>query len=241
MTDQSENYRESPGEPQLAQTPMGSVPSGASLRKLMEAENLSERLVVAPLLEPSEQLRDDQASVDIRLGSQFVLTHASAYGDINEFPDKNDLGGLPNLRLLYRELYVPVGDSLVVHPHQFVLATSLEYVRLPRNLMALVLGRSTWGRLGLVVATAIGIHPYFAGTITLEIRNLGETPLRLYPGERIAQLFFYWVDIDPERPSKPGRYVASVDPFPRFKIFGPTHEKLRKIIDAYRDSTKPTE
>lgn len=221
--------------------PVGAtVPSGATLRSLLEMGDAPERLVVAPLLEPDEQLRDDQASVDIRLGCQFVLTQASAYGDIDEFPESEESTGLPNLLRLYHKLYVPVGDNLVIHPHEFVLATSLEYVRLPRNLMAFVVGRSTWGRLGLVVATAIGVHPLFAGTITLELRNLGETPLRLYPGERIAQLFFERVDEPEQETAAPGRYVASVDPLPRLKTWGPTHERLRKLVDTYRASVKST-
>ncbi len=255
VTDVGQNADEKSGKTQTSISVGASVLSGKSLRVLLEKRDPAQKLVVAPLLEPDEQLRDGQASIDIRLGSQFVLTQASAYGELDEYPTigevttkeetadevttKEETAGLPNLRRLYQELYVPIGDSLVVHPHQFVLATSFEYLRLPPNLMAFVVGRSTWGRLGLVVATAIGIHPLFAGTLTLEIRNLGETPLRLYPGERIAQLFFQWVDVDPEQASKPGRYVASVNPFPKFKVSGPTHTKLRKLVDAYRASMRP--
>lgn len=245
MTDVGQNADEKLGKTKPSISVGASVLSGKSLRVLLEKRDPAQKLVVAPLLEPDEQLRDDQASIDIRLGSQFVLTQASAYGELDEYPTvdevatKEETAGLPNLRRLYQELYVPIGDSLVVHPHQFVLATSFEYLRLPPNLMAFVVGRSTWGRLGLVIATAIGIHPLFAGTLTLEIRNLGETPLRLYPGERIAQLFFQWVDVDAEQASKPGRYVASVNPFPKFKVSGPTHTKLRKLVDAYRASMRP--
>ncbi|MGX9390543.1 dCTP deaminase domain-containing protein [Nitrobacteraceae bacterium UC4449_H16] len=49
----------------------------------------------------------------------------------------------------------------------------------------------TWGRLGMIVATAVGIHPGFAGSLTLELRNLGGAPITLYPGQTIAQLFFH--------------------------------------------------
>ena len=245
MPDVGKNADEKSGKTQPSTSVGASVLSGKSLRVLLEKKDLRQKLVVAPLLEPDEQLRDDQASIDIRLGSQFVLTQASAYGELDEYPKldefsaKDESASLPNLLRLYQELYIPIGDSLVVHPHQFVLATSFEYLRLPPNLMAFVVGRSTWGRLGLVVATAIGVHPLFAGTLTFEIRNLGESPLRLYPGERIAQLFFQWVDVDPEQASKPGRYVASVSPFPKLKVSGPTHTKLRKLVDDYRASMRP--
>lgn len=93
--------------------------------------------------------------------------------------------------------YVPLGGSLIIHPHQFILAAILEYIRLPPDLMSYVIGRSTSGRLGLIVATAVGIQPGFAGTLTLELRNLGETPPTLYPGQAIGQLFFHNVQYAP--------------------------------------------
>ena len=69
-----------------------------------------------------------------------------------------------------------------------VLASTLEYVRLPKSISAYVTSRSKWGRLGLVIATATAIHPGFTGTITLELVNHGNIPLVLYPGLAIAQL-----------------------------------------------------
>ncbi len=205
--------------------------SGAKLRQLMQDGDPVKRLVVAPMLEPDEQLRDEQASLDVRLGCRFVFTRASAYGEIDEFSADNSRGGALDIRRLYQERYVPFGSSLVIHPHQFVLTATLEYLRLPKNLMAYVVGRSTWGRLGLTVATAIGVHPLFAGTLTLEIRNLGETPLRLYPGQSIAQLFFHHVDIASDKVHSTGSYIASVDMFPRTMSSSRTHEKLKKLIE----------
>jgi dCTP deaminase len=101
--------------------------------------------------------------------------------------------------------------------------------------MSYVVGRSTWGRLGLTVATAIGIHPGFAGTLTLELRNLGETPLTLHPGDIVAQLFFH--NVGPNRPSRKGRqpagepsqYVGTVDLLPRTISPKRTYEKLKKL------------
>ena len=123
--------------------------------------------------------------------SSYCLVTASSFGSISEFSER---GVLPqSFAKLYRRKYVPFGSSIVIHPHQFMLAHTLEYIRLPTDLLAYVVGRSTWGRLGLIVATAIGIHPGFAGSLTFELRNLGETPLTLYPGQAIAQLFFHSV------------------------------------------------
>jgi dCTP deaminase len=193
---------------------------------------LKERLVVAPLLVPSEQLRDDQASIDIRLGFEFALVSPSVSGSIDEFSDEK----LSRLSTdLYRKEYVPLGKSLVIHPHQFILAATLEYIRLPSDLMSYVIGRSTWGRLGLIVATAVGIQPGFAGTLALELRNLGETPLTLYPGQTIGQLFFHNVKfVDAQQGVAPniGQYGGVIDLLPR-KI---SSETTRKKILALTKS-----
>lgn len=141
-----------------------SVLSGKRLREMLVAE-LKDRLVVSPLLDVKDQVREDQASIDIRLGFGFALVSASSSGAIDEL---QEMGGLQrHLASLYRLEYVPFGGELVIHPHQFILAETFEFIRLPANLSAYVIGRSTWGRLGLIVATAAGIHPGFSGTAEL--------------------------------------------------------------------------
>jgi dCTP deaminase len=67
----------------------------------------------------------------------------------------------------------------------------LEWIRLPRNLAAIVTGKSSWGRRGLIIATATGVHPGFSGCLTLEITNLGEIPIKIRPGIHICQLFVH--------------------------------------------------
>jgi dCTP deaminase len=186
---------------------------GNEISARLTHSNLRERLIVGPLLVPAEQLRSDQASIDIRLGFEFALVSPSVRGSIDEFSDEK----LSRLSTdLYRKEYVPLGGSLIIHPHQFILAATLEYIRLPFDLMSYVIGRSTWGRLGLIVATAVGIQPGFAGTLTLELRNLGETPLTLYPGQAIGQLFFHTVERGPLPPdaSGSGQYGGVIDLLP---------------------------
>jgi len=72
-----------------------------------------------------------------------------------------------------------------------VLAATLEYIALPPDLTAQVITRSSYGRLGLLSATAVQIHPNFRGCLTLELVNLSTIPLVLTPGERIAQLVLW--------------------------------------------------
>jgi dCTP deaminase len=70
------------------------------------------------------------------------------------------------------------------------LGSTFEYMCMPPDLEAQVEGRSSWARVGLQIATATSIEPGFKGVLTLELSNVGTIPIRLYPGIRIAQLFF---------------------------------------------------
>jgi dCTP deaminase len=188
-----------------------SVLSGKKLRELLNAP-LEQRLVVSPLLDVNGQVKEDQGSIDVRLGFEFALVSPSSSGAVDELDEPTQLQR--RLSKLYRTEYVPFGASLVIHPHQFILAETFEFIRLPGNVIAYVIGRSTWGRLGLIVATAVGIHPGFSGTLTLELRNLGETPLTLYPGQTVAQLFFH--DVEPAiADGIPGQYSGRTTLLPR--------------------------
>jgi dCTP deaminase len=166
-------------------------------------------------------------------------------GAINEMDWPKEFDRHLELAKLYSKVYVPFGDALVIHPHQFILAGTLEYLRLPPDLISYVVGRSTWGRLGLTVATAIGIHPRFAGTLTLELRNLGEAPLTLRPGDIIAQLFFHDVAKDKEegdeataaRAAEQGQYIGAVDLLSRIMSPAATFEKQKRLREA-RDKLK---
>ena len=75
-----------------------------------------------------------------------------------------------------------------------MLAVTLEWIRVPLDLAGMVAGKSSWGRRGLVVETAPGIHPGFSGCLTLEMTNVGEIPVEVMPGMEICQLFLHQVD-----------------------------------------------
>jgi dCTP deaminase len=109
---------------------------------------------------------------------------------------------------------VPLGEHLVLHPGQFLLGSTLEFIRLPRRLGAQVLSRSSWGRLGLLVATAVIVQPGFAGSLTLELVNTGSVPIRLRPGLRVAQLQVWAADSETAAPYSTGseKYRAPLGP-----------------------------
>lgn len=197
--------------------------------RLLEVD-LAKRLTISPLLDEEVQAKSGQAAVDVRLGFDFQLVTASQFGSISEIDQQIQL---TSFRDLYRREFVPLGRSITIHPHQFMLAQTLEYLRLPADLMAYVVGRSTWGRLGLIVATAVGIHPGFAGSLTLELRNLGETPLTLWPGQTIAQLFFHQVVQSDGKPSSDlanrAQYIGALDMVPKRLSDPRTYQKLKAL------------
>jgi len=149
---------------------------------------LEQRLIVTPIL---DQKQIGESSVDVRLGNEFILIKKRAIKsfDISQIDDiKNQVSG-------YQEkIRIEMQREFILHPNQFALASTLEYIVLPNNIACYVIGRSSWGRLGLIIATATAISPGFKGCVTFEMVNIGEAPLVLFPGLRIAQLVFHHTD-----------------------------------------------
>jgi dCTP deaminase len=132
------------------------------------------------------------ASVDLRLGDSFRVFHnhrASAI-DLRRPPEN-----------LTEEVVVPEGESFIIHPGEFCLGRTLEWVELPDDIVARIEGKSSLGRLGLIVhATAGFCDPGWKGTLTLELNNLTRVPIILHPGLEIAQLSFMTLDRPALRP-----------------------------------------
>jgi len=142
-------------------------------------------LIVTPLLENSQV---GSSSVDVRLGHQFIVLRRAAVTHVDA-TDQADLN--QQIQRSQQKVRVSLHQPFIIHPGQLALGATLEYLSLPRRLTATVEGRSSWGRLGLIIATACNVDPGFKGCITLELVNNGEAPLVLYPGVRIAQLVFH--------------------------------------------------
>ena len=148
----------------------------------MRLKGESPTLVITPLL-LGTQLPSGRASVDLRLGGEFVIGDRSAMASIDPL-----LFNRVVAETYLRRIHVPVGASFFLHPRQFALAASLEYIRLPGNIVGHVLGRSRWARVGLIIAMASFVHPGYAGCLTLELQNLGDVPIKLTPGLSVAQV-----------------------------------------------------
>ena len=143
-------------------------------------------------IEPWDETMVQPASVDLRLGTSFRVFHNHRITAI-------DLRDPP--RNLTEHVEVGDDESFVIHPGEFVLGRTQERVEIPDDIVARIEGKSSLGRLGLIVhATAGFVDPGFKGTLTLEITNLTRVPIILWPSKPIAQLSFMTLDRPAERP-----------------------------------------
>jgi dCTP deaminase len=143
-------------------------------------------------IDPWNESLVQPASVDLRLGDTFRVFHnhrASAI-DLRE-PPKN----------LTEEIRIAPDEPFVIHPGEFALGRTAEWVELPDDIVARIEGKSSLGRLGLIVhATAGFCDPGWKGTLTLELANLTRVPIKLYADSLIAQLSFMTLDAPALRP-----------------------------------------
>ncbi len=129
------------------------------------------------------------SSIDLRLGTWFSVLRQARLPCL-DIDDKYPASESK----LAKKSYVHFGRNFYLHPGSFVLGITLEWLRLPNDLAGAVIGKSSWGRRGLVIATATGVHPGFRGCLTLELANVGELPIAIQPGMCICQLSLYRVD-----------------------------------------------
>ena len=143
-------------------------------------------------IDPWDESLVQPASVDLRLGDSFRVFH-------NHRTSAIDLRDPPTN--LTEQVKVTDGEPFIIHPGEFCLGRTLEYVELPDDIVARIEGKSSLGRLGLIVhATAGFCDPGWRGTLTLELNNLTRVPIKLYPGLAIAQLSFMTLDAPAHRP-----------------------------------------
>jgi dCTP deaminase len=161
-----------------------SVLSDGTIRRLVEEGHLK--------IEPWDPQMVQPASVDLKLGPSFRVFHNHRIQTI-------DLADPP--QNLTEQVTLENGDTFVIHPNEFVLGRTEEWVELPDDIVARIEGKSSLGRLGLIVhATAGFVDPGFRGTLTLEITNFNSVPIVLRTGLPIAQLSLMALDAPAERP-----------------------------------------
>ncbi|HMG75835.1 MAG TPA: dCTP deaminase [Pyrinomonadaceae bacterium] len=184
------------------------VLTSEDLQEWMEKDSILERLIITPLFDPAQSIGD--SAIDVRLGTEFVLFRKETFQSLDITSDSL----VSKISNYQHRVVRPIREPFVLHPRQLVIGSTLEYVSVPPGLLAYVIGKSTWGRTGLIIATATKVDPGFRGSITLEIVNEGEVPLVLVPGIPIAQLVFHRTE---SLVSYDGMYSSPIGPeFPRF-------------------------
>jgi dCTP deaminase len=161
------------------------------------------RITITPVPDFAVQL--GSCSIDLKLGSRFrVFNHSKM-----PFIDPNNP---VQSETLMSEITVREGDPFILQPGDFVLATTRESFRLPDNLLARLEGRSSLGRLGIVVhSTASVFDPGWNGVVVMELGNLGRMPVALYPGMRICALTFEELSSPAEVPYSQKKHAKYVD------------------------------
>ncbi len=171
-------------------------------------EYLEEGKIVIDPLKDEQQIQP--SSVDMRLGDEFKVFKVIRKPYIDP-KDEEDIAE-------YMESStVPKGEAFIIHPNEFALATTQEYVKVPDDLVARVEGRSSMGRLGVTMHVTAGyVDPGFEGRITLEISNIGAMPVALYPGQRVCQLVFETMTTPAElpygHPKRNSKYMKQLKP-----------------------------
>jgi len=168
---------------------------------------LQSRIVITPAPNLKQQL--GSCSIDLRLGNTFRVFEHSRNPYID--PSKKDY-----TKEITREVVVKDKENFVMQPGDFVLAVTLERVRIPNNLMGRLEGRSSLGRLGIVVhSTASIFDPGWDGRCVLELGNLGRMAVSLTPGMRICAMTFEELSSEAEVPysmNKRSKYVGQDGP-----------------------------
>ncbi len=143
-------------------------------------------------VEPLDTAAVQPSSVDVRLDRRFRVfaNHRYPYIDVRAAqPDLTEL------------VEVPPGEAFILHPGEFVLGATFERVALPNDLVARLEGKSSLGRLGLLIHSTAGfVDPGFDGSLTLELSNVANLPIAIYPQMRIGQLAFFELDQAAEYP-----------------------------------------
>ena len=142
-------------------------------------------------IEPYDETLLQPSSVDVRVDRYFRVFRNSRYPFINVKEAQEELTEL-----------VEVGDEpFILHPGEFVLGSTLERVRLPDDLVARLEGKSSLGRLGLLIHSTAGfIDPGWDGHVTLELSNVANLPITIYYGMKIGQLSFVQLSEPAEKP-----------------------------------------
>jgi dCTP deaminase len=150
-------------------------------------------------VEPFDEAMIQPSSVDVRLDKFFRVFENHMYEVIDPSLEQPELT---------REIIAEDGEAFILHPGEFVLASTYEVITLPDDIAGRLEGKSSLGRLGLLTHSTAGfIDPGFSGHITLELSNVANLPVKLYPGMKIGQLCLIKLSSAAEHPYGSAQYL----------------------------------
>ena len=151
-------------------------------------------------IQPFEDELVQPSSIDVRLDRRFRVFNNQKYTHIDPSKQQDDLTS---------SVEVGPDEPFVLHPGEFVLASTLEVITLPADLAARLEGKSSLGRLGLLTHSTAGfIDPGFSGHVTLELSNVANLPITLWPGMKIGQLCVFMLSSPAENPYGAGANLS---------------------------------
>jgi dCTP deaminase len=159
------------------------------------------------VIEPFDERMIQPSSVDLRVDRTFRIFANTRYPYIDVRQPMEDLT---------EEVDVKDGEAFILHPGEFVLGSTLESVTLPDDLVARIEGKSSLGRLGLLIHSTAGfVDAGWSGHLTLELSNVANLPITIYPGMKIGQLCLFEMTSPAERPyGDRGKYQGQRGPTP---------------------------
>jgi dCTP deaminase len=192
---------------------------------ILSDRSLRERLASGEIvIDPFDDALVQPSSIDVRISNLFRVFRNHTRGIIDVKVDMGDLTELVEIPCDERG----VGDEpFILHPGEFVLGSTLERIAVPDDLVGRVEGKSSLGRLGLLIHSTAGfIDAGFDGHITLELANVANLPITLYPGMKIGQVSFMQMTSPADQPygsgAKGSKYQGQRGPTPSryFENFG---------------------
>jgi dCTP deaminase len=143
-------------------------------------------------VDPFDDACVQPSSIDLHVDRQFRVFQNNRYPFIDVMKEQPDLTEL---------VEVTEGEPFILHPGEFVLGSTLERVALPDDLVARLEGKSSLGRLGLMIHSTAGyVDPGWDGYLTLELSNVANLPITIYPGMKIGQISFFRLTTAADRP-----------------------------------------
>ena len=143
-------------------------------------------------IDPFDESDVQPSSVDLHVDRFFRTFHNARYPFIDVKKPMDELTELVDMK---------EDEPFILHPGEFVLGSTMEYVKLPHDLVARLEGKSSLGRLGLLIHSTAGyVDPGFEGHLTLELSNVANLPITIYPNMKIGQISFFRLSSEAENP-----------------------------------------